>query len=85
MSTAGTFLSKIQVLIEVDYSVRAGIHTVLAAGAFDRIDDDQSVIPAINCAFHFAGIHARSILAVVAEDRVIGYFHPGDLAANILR
>jgi len=77
MSAAGTFLGYVQVFIEVNDMVGAGINTALAAGALYRVDDDQSVISLIDSAFYRAGWDTRSIVAMHTEDGEIMHLDLG--------
>ena len=44
----GAFLRQVEVLVEVDDVVRAGIHAVLAAGALVRVDDHEAVFALVD-------------------------------------
>ena len=87
MGTAGAFLGYVEVLVEVNNSVRAGVNTALAAGALHRVDDNQAVISLVDGAFYGTCRDAGSLIAVHAENRDIvhldlGYGAPDKLINN---
>jgi hypothetical protein len=84
MGTTGAFLSQIEVFIEIDSSVRAGIYAALTAGAFDRIDNNQTIFAAVDSAINFAGIHTGSITAVSAHNGIVSHLNSRNLTANKL-
>jgi hypothetical protein len=82
MSTPGTLLSYLHILIEVDYSVRTGIQTVPLTGALGRIDNDGSVFSLID-GITAAGFHTGSIITVLTHLMHIGHLNLGHLSSHM--
>ena len=83
MCTSRTLLSDVCILVKVDYTVRAGIYTVPAAGTFFRIYDNQAVIPFVDSALDRAGTHTGGVVAMHAQVWAVGYLHLGNGAAYL--
>jgi hypothetical protein len=82
MGAAGAFLGQVQIVIEVNGFVRAGVDAALAAGALNRINDYQPIFSLIDRTINFAGRHAGGIRTMIAEEWIIGYLDSGYLPSN---
>jgi hypothetical protein len=81
MRAARAFLGQVQIIVEVNGIVRTGIHAVLTARAFDRINDDQSILSLVN-GVYFTGRHTGSIIAMLAHQGGVSYLDPGYLTPD---
>jgi len=81
MGAHGALLGYIEVGIEVDYSVGAGIEAIPGSGALLRIDDDDAVVPLVDC-LTLAHRDARGIVAVLADIMHIPDSDLGDSALD---
>jgi hypothetical protein len=74
-------LRHIQLFIEKDGVVGAGVCAQLTTDTFFRIDDDQSVCTLVDC-LCLALLNTGGVVTMVAEVRGIGNLDMGDMAAN---
>jgi hypothetical protein len=78
MCAAGTFLGEMEVLVIVDNLVRTTMYTIPAAGAFLGVNDNQSIVAAVDSPCNRARSHTRGISAMHAHYRLIDYPYLGD-------
>jgi hypothetical protein len=81
MGATRAFLGQVKIIIEVNGIVWTGIHAVLAARAFDGVNDDQSIFPLVN-GVYFTGRYAGSIIAMLAHQGGVSYLDPGYLTPD---
>jgi hypothetical protein len=84
MGATGAFLSDVQVLVEVDYTVRAGINAIPLSGAFLRVDDYYPIVPLVYCVAP-TGWDAWCFIAVHAQVRPVGHLDFGNGAPDFLK
>jgi hypothetical protein len=83
MGASCALLSNVQIFIEKDGVMGAGIGAELAAHALLRVDNDQPIIALIDCLGFTIG-DAGCIVAMVAHFGNIGHLDFGHLSANQL-
>jgi hypothetical protein len=66
VAATGAFLRDVQLFVQENKVMRAGIDAQLAAGAFYRVDDHQTIGALINC-LRLAVGDAWSVVAVMAH------------------
>jgi hypothetical protein len=84
MGATGAFLSDVQVLVEVDDTIRAGINAISMPGAFLRVDDYYPVFPFVYCVA-LTGWDAWCFIAVHAQMRPVGHPDFGNGAPDFLK